>query len=72
MHHALCSEKEVILKRIIKTKQRILKAIQDFMEDHGYPPSIREIAKKIGLKSTKAVKVHLDIVKRNLENERSY
>jgi repressor LexA len=60
MHHALCSEKEVILKRIIKTKQRILKAIQDFMEDHGYPPSIREIAKKVGLKSTKAVKVHLD------------
>lgn len=60
MHHALCSEKEVILKRIIKTKQRIMKAIQDFMEDHGYPPSIREIAKKVGLKSTKAVKVHLD------------
>jgi repressor LexA len=60
MHHALCSEKEVILKKIIKTKQRILKAIQDFMEDHGYPPSIREIAKKVGLKSTKAVKVHLD------------
>ncbi|NOR17391.1 repressor LexA [candidate division WOR-3 bacterium] len=48
------------MKRIIKTKQRILKAIQDFMEDHGYPPSIREIAKKVGLKSTKAVKVHLD------------
>jgi len=44
----------------MKTKGRILKVIQDFMDDYGYPPSIREIAKKIGLKSTKAVKVHLD------------
>lgn len=42
------------------TKSRIFKAIQQFVDDHGYPPSIREIARKIGLKSTKAVKVHLD------------
>ena len=42
------------------TKSKILKAIQHFVDDHGYPPSIREIARKIGLKSTKAVKVHLD------------
>lgn len=42
------------------TKDRIFKAIQQFVDDHGYPPSIREIARKIGLKSTKAVKVHLD------------
>lgn len=42
------------------TKIRILKAIEHFIDDHGYPPSIREIARKIGLKSTKAVKVHLD------------
>ncbi len=44
----------------MKTKTRILKVIQDFMDNYGYPPSIREIAKKVGLKSTKAVKVHLD------------
>ncbi len=48
------------MKKTIKTRQRILKAIQDFMEDYGYSPSIREIAKKVGLKSTKSVKVHLD------------
>ncbi len=42
------------------TKNKIFKAIQQFVDDHGYPPSIREIARKIGLKSTKAVKVHLD------------
>ncbi|OGC40690.1 repressor LexA [candidate division WOR-3 bacterium RBG_13_43_14] len=42
------------------TKNRIFKAIQQFADEHGYPPSIREIARKIGLKSTKAVKVHMD------------
>ncbi len=50
----------------MKTKERIFKAIQDFVEDYGYPPSIRELAKKVGLKSTKAIKVHLD----NLAKER--
>jgi len=44
----------------MKTRDKILKAIQEFVDDYGYPPSIREIAKKIRLKSTKAVKVHLD------------
>jgi repressor LexA len=44
----------------MKTRNKILKAIQEFVDDYGYPPSIREIAKKIRLKSTKAVKVHLD------------
>ena len=44
----------------MKTKEKILKIIQDFVDDYGYPPSIREIAKKIGFKSTKAIKVHLD------------
>jgi repressor LexA len=41
-------------------KEAILKAIQDFVDEYGYPPSIREIAKKVKFKSTKAVKVHLD------------
>lgn len=44
----------------METKKRILNIIRDFVEDHGYPPSIREIAKQLGFKSTKAVKVHLD------------
>ncbi|MGB3341051.1 MAG: transcriptional repressor LexA [bacterium] len=44
----------------METKKKILKIIRDFMEDHGYSPSIREIAKKLRFKSTKAVKVHLD------------
>jgi len=44
----------------MKTKGQILKVIEDFVEEYGYPPSIREIAEKVGLKSTKGIKVHLD------------
>jgi repressor LexA len=44
----------------MKTKEKILTVIQDFVDDYGYPPSIREIAQKVGLKSTKGIKVHLD------------
>jgi repressor LexA len=53
----------------MKTKEKILKAIHDFVDDYGYPPSIREIAKKVGVKSTKGIKVHLDnLAKQGLIN----
>ncbi len=44
----------------MKTRLKILKAVQDFIAENGFAPSIREIARLVGLKSTKAVKVHLD------------
>ncbi len=48
-------------------RRQILKAIQDFLRDYGYPPTIREIARMVGLKSTKGVKVHIDnLVKEGL------
>ena len=54
----------------MKTKEKILKVIHDFVDDYGYPPSIREIAKKVGVKSTKGIKVHLDnLAKEGLINK---
>lgn len=44
----------------LNRRKQVLKAIQDFLRDYGYPPTVREIAKMLGLKSTKAVKVHID------------
>ncbi|MGB9721462.1 MAG: transcriptional repressor LexA [bacterium] len=49
----------------MKRKEQIFRAIQDFVRDFGYPPTIREIAKMVGLKSTKAVKVHIDNLARS-------
>lgn len=46
-------------------KKQILKVIQDFIRDYGYPPTIREIAQIVGLKSTKGVKVHIDNLARD-------
>jgi repressor LexA len=39
---------------------RIYDFVREFVGEYGYPPSIREIAKGLGYKSTKAIKVHLD------------
>ncbi len=40
----------------------ILAFIQRYIEEHGFPPSIREIGPAVGIRSTKAVKYHLDIL----------
>ncbi len=47
------------------TKKRVLDIIRHYQALNGYPPTIREIAEKLELKSTKAVFVHL----KNLEQD---
>ncbi len=46
--------------RLPNPKMRIYDFVREFVGEYGYPPSIREIAKGLGYKSTKAIKVHLD------------
>ena len=43
----------------MKTQQRILEAIQLYIRQHQYPPSVREIAAMVGLASTATVHRHL-------------
>ncbi len=48
-----------------KTKDRrvkILEFVRRYIEEHGFAPSVREIGSSVGIKSTKAVKYHLDIL----------
>jgi repressor LexA len=49
-------------KRGNETRDRIYRSIRSWTEKHGYPPSIREICRDVGLASTKAVKYHLDVL----------
>jgi len=42
------------------TKGEIMKFLEEFIEKNGFAPSIREIARHLGFRSTKSVKVHLD------------
>jgi repressor LexA len=41
-------------------QQSILKLVKEFMADHGYAPTVRELCKLAGLKSPDTVQYHLD------------
>lgn len=41
------------------TKEKVLKAIEDFISIKGYSPSYRELGKICGLKSTSSVYAHV-------------
>jgi repressor LexA len=43
-------------------RRQILDAIVEHQRAHGYPPSIREIAAEVGLKSPASVKAHIDVL----------
>lgn len=41
------------------TKERIFNYIVQYIQEHGYAPSVREIGYGVGLKSTNTVHCHL-------------
>ena len=43
-----------------KVREQIRQVIIDYIQQHGYPPTVREIGEGVGLKSTSSVKAHLD------------
>lgn len=43
-----------------KVREQIRQVIIDYIQQHGYPPTVREIGEAVGLKSTSSVKMHLD------------
>ena len=45
-------------------QERILGFIVDYVNEHGYPPSIREIGIHFGISSLRGVTVHLDALER--------
>jgi len=46
-------------------QQKILAFVNEYMHEYGYPPSIREICKGVGLSSTSTVHAHLETLKKN-------
>lgn len=43
-------------------RNRVLEFVRVYTDEHGFAPSIREIGSAVGVRSTKAVKYHLDIL----------
>lgn len=46
-------------------QQQILAFIQDYLNENGYPPSVREIGKAVGLSSTASVARHLKMLEQD-------
>ncbi len=49
---------------ISKTREMILKFIQDFIDERGYSPTVRDIVKGCDLSSTAVVQHHLNVLER--------
>lgn len=45
-------------------QQRILKFLEQFTDENGYPPTIREIGKAVGISSTSVVNYNLEALQR--------
>ena len=50
--------------QLTERQEDILNFIQQFREESGYPPTLREIGKKFGISSTFGVKRHLDALQK--------
>jgi repressor LexA len=53
-----------VTKHDAERKRRILEFVAATLRDHGYPPSVREIAQAVDLASTSAVHHHLQALER--------
>lgn len=56
---------------LTERQQQILRFVVDYIQENGFPPSIREIGKAFNIESLRGVTVHLDALKRKGYIERS-
>ena len=49
-------------KQLTKRQQTVLETIKMWIRQRGYPPTIREIGKQMGIKSLRGVTTHLDAI----------
>lgn len=47
-------------KKLTDRQQRVLDAIRQWIRQHGYPPTIRELGRELGIKSLRGVTTHLE------------
>jgi repressor LexA len=58
--------------KLTDKQQRILEFIVDYVDEHGYPPSIREIGDQFQISSLRGVTVHLDALERKDKIKRAH
>src|SRR3981081_2687320 len=57
--------KSVWSKKLAERQKNILKYIEDYVEERGDPPSIREIGDRVGISSTSVVDYNLRVLERD-------
>jgi repressor LexA len=54
----------VSAKKLSERQKNILKYIEEYVDERGYPPSIREIGDRVGISSTSVVDYNLRVLER--------
>src|ERR1051326_1698626 len=54
----------VSTKKLSERQEKILKYIEAYVDERGYPPSIREIGDRVGISSTSVVDYNLKVLER--------
>jgi len=54
----------VTAKKLSERQKNILKYIEEYVDERGYPPSIREIGDRVGISSTSVVDYNLRVLER--------
>ena len=54
-----------MLRKLSERQKNILKYIQLYVDERGYPPSIREIGDRVGISSTSVVDYNLRVLERD-------
>jgi repressor LexA len=60
----------MMAKELSKRQKRILEFIREYIDEHRFPPTIREIGQTVGISSTSVVKYNLDALERRGHIER--
>src|SRR5438128_8428945 len=53
------------MRSLSERQRQMLVFIREFVEHHGYPPSIREIGDRVGISSTSVVDYNLRVLERD-------
>jgi len=58
-------EGDMSSRKLSERQKNILKYIESYVDDRGYPPSIREIGDRVGISSTSVVDYNLRVLERD-------
>ena len=56
-------------KQLTNRQQTVLEAIRSWIRERGYPPTIRELGKQLGIRSLRGVTAHLDAIAKKKQDE---